>query len=198
MARHDNTYSRLVAWLKILLPVVALGILSTLFLLPRQLEVERVVRLGRAEGPAGVGLMRQPAYAGVTRDGVAVAVVAETARPDPQDPDVVIADAPRARFEMPGGDTTEVAARTGALDTEAEVLIMTGDVRIDTSDGYRMRTEGLTAHLDRTRIASQNEVRTTGPLGELNAGNMLITRGNGTNDPYLMVFGGGVHLIYHP
>ncbi len=38
MATYDNTYSRVVAWLKILLPLLALAILSTLFLVARTID----------------------------------------------------------------------------------------------------------------------------------------------------------------
>jgi len=38
MAACDNTYSRVVAWLRIALPLLALAILSTLFLLARTID----------------------------------------------------------------------------------------------------------------------------------------------------------------
>ena len=42
-ARHDNLHSRLVYWLKITLPLVALMILSSVFLLSRSIRPEDAI-----------------------------------------------------------------------------------------------------------------------------------------------------------
>ncbi len=43
MATYDNTYSRVVAWLKVLLPVIALVLLSTMFLISRTIDPSRAI-----------------------------------------------------------------------------------------------------------------------------------------------------------
>jgi hypothetical protein len=73
MSRQDGR-TRTVFWLKVLLPLVALGLLSTLFLLARTADPDLALRyadvdvaeLSKEEQVAG------PAYSGVTRDGASL------------------------------------------------------------------------------------------------------------------------------
>ena len=41
MTMYDNSYSRFVALTKVILPIIALGILSTLFLFSRDIDPDR-------------------------------------------------------------------------------------------------------------------------------------------------------------
>ena len=88
MVVADNTYSRLVAWLKILFPLIALAILSTLFLVARTVDPAQdlpyadvdVAELAREQR------IGQPNYSGVTADGAAISLSARSALPDADNP----------------------------------------------------------------------------------------------------------------
>jgi lipopolysaccharide export system protein LptC len=84
----------------------------------------------------------------------------------------------------------------GRIDGATEARL-SGQVRIETSDGYTMQTEALSTALDATRIVTQDTVTARGPLGEITAGRMEITAEN-ADSAAVMVFKDGVRLIYLP
>lgn len=228
MAARDNVHSRLVAWLKILLPLAALGMLSTLFLFSHRIDPTKAIRYSKVDVKklAREPQVTAPDYAGVTQDGTAVTVSAAVAQPltkaeapDPTRPGAS-ASGIVARFERKDGATTTVEAPQGRVDPVKGQMQLAGGVRINTSDGYSIRTEGLTGALDRTHLQSIGTVTATGPMGRIEAGGMVIsapavpvapaaaamqaTQAKSAGSaaavpgPYVLVFNGGVKLIYTP
>lgn len=214
MASRDNVHSRLVAWLKILLPLAALGILSTLFLFSHEIDPSKAIRSSKVDVKqlASEPQVTMPDYAGMTRDGTSVTVSAAVAKPlvppgtaaaagaDPTQPGAVVTQM-RARFERRGGQTTTVDAATGSIDQGKGVMSLGGGVRIYTPDGSRIDARALTGLLDRTHLQSDGAVTSVGPLGRIDAGEMEITAGPGPNGqpgPYVLVFNHGVKLVYTP
>lgn len=199
MPSRDNSYSRLVALAKIVLPLAALGLLSTLFLLSRGVDTTGSLPYTRVdiEQRAREQGVSRPTYAGVTDDGTAISVSAAKARPTPGDPDRIEAEALSTRMDFADGSHAEIVAPRGAIDPGADRAEMGGGVAITTSDGYRVETLALIAALGRTEIVAETALTATGPFGQLEAGRMRVTA-----DPdgpgYLVVFKGGVKLLYDP
>ncbi|WP_226779865.1 hypothetical protein [Oceaniglobus trochenteri] len=199
MASYDNFHSRLVAWLKVVLPLVALAILSTLFLVSRKADPERAIPYSEVEVAAILREQRieSPDYSGMTRDGTAITMAAESARPDTAER--VTARTLRARVETPDGGILAMTAGSGVIDTAAQRADMEGGVRIETSTGYVIDTAGLSAALDATDVETTGAITARGPMGDLEAGQMALRQGDGGEGPaYVLVFKGGVHLIYRP
>lgn len=196
MATYDNSYSRWVAWLKVLLPLIALGILSTLFLVSRQTDPESAIPYSEVEVAAILREQRieRPDYSGVTDDGAALTLAADTARPG--DATGMAAQGLRARLESPDGGVVSLRAETGVIDTTGRQARMEGGVRMLTSTGYVIETEGFTAALDVTDLRSTGEISAIGPPGRLTAGEMRLTRHSGSR--YLIVFNDRVRLVYEP
>ncbi|MGB3251218.1 MAG: hypothetical protein WBB13_18855, partial [Tabrizicola sp.] len=73
MARVDR-HTRLVGWLKVALPLTALAILSTLFLVARRIDPEAALPYAEVdvEDLAREPRMTAPTYAGTTEDGAAL------------------------------------------------------------------------------------------------------------------------------
>ncbi|MDP3339096.1 LPS export ABC transporter periplasmic protein LptC [Frigidibacter sp.] len=197
MAAHDNIHSRLVAWLKVILPLAALALLSTMFLVSRGIAPEDALPYSEVdvEELAREPRLTAPRYSGVTLDGAALSVTAEVARPDVGGAGQASATALTARLETPDGITTDIAASDGQLDTAAGLLMLTGDVQIAASSGYAITTGALTAALDQTLLTSPGAVVATAPMGRIDAGAMRMTSQDGD---YVLVFNGGVKLVYEP
>ncbi len=199
MLRYDNFHSTAVAWLKVLLPLIALGILSTLFLVARNVDPDNAipfaeVDLGeRAREPR----LTSPTWAGTTDDGAALTITAAEARPGTEDAGASAVTV-HAELATPDGGTAKIDAAAAALDPGGAQLTLSGGVTILTSTGYRIETPALRAQLDRTGIESLGAVAATGPLGKIDAGGMRITAAAATPGKYLLVFDKGVHLIYDP
>ena len=76
---QTDRYSKMVGWLKVLLPLIALGILSTLFLLSRVVDPEAVVPFADKEIQDRLRdqQVTGPVYSGVTADGDQLSFSAE-------------------------------------------------------------------------------------------------------------------------
>ena len=200
MATYDNTYSRVVAWLKVLLPVIALVLLSTMFLISRTIDPSRAIPFANVDVDGMVRDQRisAPAFSGVTRDGAALSFKAETARPLPDRTDGLSAESLTARIETPDGAQVDIEAANALIDGGAGLLSLSGGVVVTTSTQYRIEAEGLTSHLDRAELESDGAVHATGPLGVLDAGQARIAPEDGNASTYLLVFKEGVKLVYVP
>lgn len=197
MAVHDNIHSRLVAWLKVILPLAALGLLSTLFLVSRGIAPEDALPYSEVdvEELAREPRLTAPRYSGVTLDGAALSVTAEVARPDMDGGGNASATGLTALLETPDGVTTDIAASDGELDIAASLLTLSGEVRIAASSGYVLTTGALNAALDRTSLVAPGAVAATAPMGRIDADSMQLTS---QGDSYVLVFNGGVKLVYEP
>jgi len=200
MATYDNTYSRVVAWLKVLLPVIALVLLSTMFLISRTIDPSRAIPFANVdvEGMVRDQRISSPAFSGVTKDGAALSITAETARPLPDNADGMSAETLKARIETPDGARVDIEAAHAVVDGAASVLTLSGGVVVTTSTDYRIEAAGLVTKMDRAEMESEGAVQATGPLGTLDAGQASIAPADGDASTYLLVFKDGVKLIYVP
>jgi len=193
----DNLYSRIVAWLKILLPLVALGILSTVFIFARAPDVERAIPYAPVtEDFTGDERISEPKFVGMTTDGSAISIDSEFIRPDLEDADVMESGAFVAQIESQSGRIIDMRSDVGSVDVPASLATFAGSVRVATSNGYELLTDELSSRLDQTLIESPGAIQGTGPIGEINAGSMRISAD--ANAGYVLDFNGGVQLLYQP
>ncbi len=193
-----DRYSRWVAVLKVALPLAALALLSTLFLLSRSVDPEATIPFAhkdvvdRIRGQQVTG----PVYTGVTRSGDELIVTASSASP-------AIGNAPAgavdlmARITRPDGATIQLNADRGTLDNDTDIAAFRDNVVITTSAGYVITTEALDAELKKIAATSPGEIRGTGPLGDFVAGQMQMSTKSDTGAVRIL-FKGGVKLIYDP
>ena len=200
MSTYDNSYSRFVAWAKVILPIAALGILSTLFLFSRNVDTTQSIPYADVdvEELAQEQRIGAPNYAGVTQDGAAISITAKSARPDPDTQGKVIATDLVAIIEDSTGGRIDVTSSDGVINTEHQFAKLQGGVQILTSTGFTIDTSGVTAALDQSSLITDGQITAQGPLGTLNAGLMELQTQNGPDGSHLLVFKGGVKLIYNP
>ena len=146
----DNFYSHLVNWLKVLLPLTALAILSTLFLLSRGVDTSGAIPYADVdvEGLAREQRITEPQFSGVANDGSAVTIRAARARPDPDSMSRVNAEDVDAHVDLTDGQNVDITAANGIIDGAANRLDLSGGTLLTYSAGYVVQTEGLTAWLD--------------------------------------------------
>ncbi|WP_375692104.1 LPS export ABC transporter periplasmic protein LptC [Pseudooceanicola sp. LIPI14-2-Ac024] len=198
MARRDR-HTRVVGWLKIALPLMALAILSTLFLLSRRNQPVRELPFAQVEMEerARSQQITQPTLSGASDQGDLIAVRAASVRPDPDQADSVIASDVTAQIDFVDGGNMTIAADTATFARGDRTAQLRGNVRITSSSGQQVRTEALDLSLDTLAITSPTEVQSDGPEGRLTSGGMQVTNGTGDDDVQL-VFTGGVKLVYEP
>ena len=200
MTRFDNAYSRVVAAAKIVLPLVALGLISTLFLfsgksqegeplpfpIPKVLDLAREQRLGA------------PTYSGVTSEGTRVTLAAEKLYPDPENPDIVHGEDMAARLISPDGVIYDITAQTGFVDQDKRETSFSVAVNIVTSHGYDLVTDHAVMATDLSRVKSPGPVTVIGPLGWLQAGRMVYRGDPESGSEAVVDFTDGVRLLYKP
>ncbi len=189
----------MVGWLKVVLPLAALALLSTLFLLSDRIDPTDAIPYAKVDVQdlANDPRMSAPAYAGTTSDGAGLTFSATSVRPAGTDQGAS-ATGVLALMETPDGQKIDMSAATAALDQAGGKLDLAGGVTLETGSGYRLTTEALTAKLDRTHVASTAPVTVKAPMGDLTADGFTLAQDPADPAAYLLVFNGGVRLLYQP
>jgi lipopolysaccharide export system protein LptC len=192
-----NTYSTLVSWAKIALPLIALGLMSTLFLFSRtpdpedalpfaEVEVEQIAREQR---------LSRPRFAGTLDDGREVTLVADSAAPQATNPNHILLSGVETRLTSDMSDPIVLTAVTGDIDLAAQIVDLAGAVSVVTATGFRLSSDRMTVGMGAMRLASPGPVVLTGDALTLEAGTMEMT---GPSGAAFLSFTGGVRLLYAP
>ena len=199
MARADNTYSRIVAGMKILLPLAALGLLSTLFLISRTIDPSKSVPLAPIdlEQRAQTLGVTRPTFAGLSERGDEIAMRADVAWPERGALHRLLAERVTGEIGLADGGQLRLRSATARVDQTAMTVMLEGAVHINTTTGYEIDTERLDTRLDALYAESPVPVTATGPIGDLDAGRMILRESPASGDAELL-FSGGVRLIYRP
>lgn len=190
-----NRHSTIVAWVRVVLPLLAIGLMSTLFLFSGSPDPEDALPFADED----VGQMAedqqlsQPRFAGTLEDGREVTLVANAASPSTEGPNVILVDGVEARVALSAVDYLILNAEDGSVDISRQTAELMGDVRISTSQGYRLNSGLMTVGLAEMTIVSPGAITATGPGLDLDAGAMEVTETDGT---MVLSFTGGVRLLY--
>ena len=202
MAGYEDAYSRLISWLKVTLPLVALAILSTLFLVSRAIDPNQPIRFADVdvEELAREQIIGGPTFSGVTIDGAAITVSATSAIPGLDGSEGITAKDLRALIVTSDGITIKITARFGKIDSVLRTAELVDDVVLETSTGYLIQTGRIVTSLSRTEISSSGKITAIGPLGKITAGQMVLQQkiDHDSKSTYELVFKNGVKLIYDP
>lgn len=190
-------YSRLVAWLKVLLPLMALLLLSTLFILSR--NVDPTTTLPFADTEVDERLRGQqitgPVFSGTTEGGDLVMVSA--GRMSTRGGLKNNAEDFSAQIDLATGARVILSSDEGQFDLTNSVSRLVGNVVVTTSTGYKVTSDAVEANFDALSLQSPGPVAGTGPIGTLDAGTMRLMGGTNETNAHL-IFTNGVKLVYTP
>ena len=189
--------SRVVAWLRVLLPLAALGLLATLFMWSGRPDPESVIPYteGGADLLAGPPRMTAPTWAGVTEDGARVSLSAASATPRSD----AGAHAEAMRLDWAGPEGTEARATAPQAAMEGDRIRLDGGVSVVLSSGWALEAARLTAARDRAEVVAEGGVAVEAPFGQLTADAARLHRpGDGAAGGEVLDFTGRVRLLYQP
>ena len=191
----SNRYSQVVSYVKIVLPIIAIGILSTLFLLSRTPDPERAIPFANVdlEELAREQRLGSPRYAGTTNAGREVVVVAETAAPVDGQLDLISVDTLDARVELDDTRFVDITSLQGVINLETNIADLSTDVEVADSTGYTLDTENLLVNFREFAMSSPTDVVVEGPGFHLEAGSMDLSGAEGAQ---VLIFNGGVKVLY--
>ena len=197
-ARRGFDTSRAVSWLRIILPLAGLGLISSLFLLSRGVETDTSIPFSQIDLRERVRNQQAtaPLIAGQTDGGDLISFTADSARPDLQGQGRVLVVAPVAQLETTAGGRIVMRAANGALDNAEQRVEFSGDVVVETSGGFVITTDGLIGRLQSGVMETTDDVQAKGPMGQIEAGHFQL-RPRSLSPGNELVFTRGVKLIYN-
>lgn len=189
--------SRIVAWLRVLLPLAALALLSVLFLLGRKPEPDAAIPYADVspQDLAERQAITNPTYTGVTGDGTQLTISGTEASPGPDKGDGTLSNV-RMTLRAADGRAADVTAGSGAF--RDGVATLTEGVRMTTADGWVVTAPEFRAVTGEGIVSADRQVDVRAPFGDLTAGAMeLRPKAPGEQD-HVLDLKGGVRLIYRP
>lgn len=198
MAR-DDLYSKTVVWVKVTLPIIALALLSTLFLfasapdpdaaLPfADLDIDEITR---------EQTVTEPRFAGLIGEGRELIMVAETVSSTGGSMDQL------SGFDLDGhmdlSATTEdvvfLQAARGQFDMIGQRALLMDGVTMQSTTGYTLESLGMDVAMNQVDMRSTAPVEINGPGLHLTADHMEMSDdGSGA----ITHFTGSVRLLYQP
>ena len=190
---HAGGYSRFVAWMKVLLPFLALGLIALIIIWPR-LKTDDTFRIGfssvRLSGSAEPGV-DNARYMGTDENRRPYSITADLARIDTDGQYSL--EMPKADLTLEDGTWLVLTADNGFFRQGAQKLELIGGVNLFHDTGYEISTEELTVDLETNFAEGHTPVAGHGPFGELRAqGLKLIDKGR------IIYFTGPAELILYP
>ena len=191
------TRSRIVALLRVILPLAALALLSVLFLLGRKPEPDGTLPYADVD-PREVAerqLATSPTYAAVTEDGAQINITGAQVMPGSAEGQGT-ASTVRMTFRAQDGRAADISAGHAAI--EGERMVLQEGVRMTTADGWVVTAPAFHASRSKGTLNADAEVNVRAPFGDMTAAQMeLRPLGEGTGD-HVLDLSGGVRLIYQP
>ncbi|ODT60685.1 MULTISPECIES: hypothetical protein [Paracoccus] len=187
--------TRIVRWLRVLLPLLALAMLSTMFLFSRESDVESRIPYAEVDAQAAARENRivAPEYSGVTGDGAQLTLRAAQAAPGAAGG---VAGDLALDWQRPDGLRADLTAPQGGL-TDGTVRLE-GGVRMTTSSGWQLDAPRIDAQTGSAVIEAQEGVAAEAPFGRITAGRMRLAPGPDGDGAAILNFSDGVRLIYQP
>lgn len=199
MQSRIDRHTRLVAWAKITLPIVALAMLSTLFLLSKSVDPIATIPFSESDlaDRTQSQQISQPEVFGVTPRGDLISLRAALARQNAKDSALMEAHDVSAKIKLTSGQTVDISA-VKALHSSAEnIVTLSGSVLAQTSTGYTFRANELAMSLFDLRADSIGVVTGEGPGFTVAAGQMTLEIPEGESDAHILLKN-GVKLVYTP
>lgn len=189
--------TRVVHWLRIILPLLALVILSTMFLFSGRGGEKSTIPFAEADAEklAGDDLITSPEYSGVTSDGAELILRATEVSPGSSG-----GVASRLRLDVRNDNGQNAGLTAPDAEVNDNSITLRGGVEMTTSSGWLINANEIMAATDRSRLSADNGVDAVAPFGKITAGKMNVRPENpdAEGSDAVMNFTDGVRLIYSP
>jgi lipopolysaccharide export system protein LptC len=169
-AHTSLRHSRIVAWLKWVLPMVAATLVLLVGAWPEiQAGLSRLTAaIPRIDLRAARDLsMVNARFTGLDRHDRPFSVTADVARQTTANDELVSLETPKADLALESGAWVALTAETGLYHTQPKQVDLYGDVNLYHDKGMTFRTESATVDLEGGTAEGQEKVEGHGPSGEI-------------------------------
>ena len=193
----DDGYSALVAWLKTLLPIVALGLLSTIFLFSGKVDVTQSLPYAEHNIAEIVREQRitRPYFTGIASNGTEIALSAAYASPQVENAHILEITDLSVVLRSTSDRMVQVTAGRGALNSAMQTAQISTNVHIAALPDFWVTTQALDMNLNQGVVSAKGGFQGVTALGAITAGEMHLQM---TADDQQIVFLNDVRLVYSP
>lgn len=191
-----DDYSRVIAWLKVMLPLAALGILSTLFLFSNRTETNATIPFAAPDIRSRIDSQQitAPFFSGTTPRGDRIVLRIGRITSEPGTARRSQAEDVAAQIDLVGGNRVDVFAAQAQVDIGAARAVLSGAVRVRDARGIDLVSERVEIVMDGLELYAPQRIEGQALSGTFSAGSMRLT---GDARPHLL-FENGVRFLYSP
>ena len=192
-----DSYSAFVVWVKTLLPIVALGMLSTIFLFSGKVDVTQSLPYAKFNIAEIIREQRitKPYFSGVSNNNTEIILSAAYASSDIKNVDILNITELSIVLKSPNAKTIRITAGLGTLNSASQKAVISNDVHLTAIPGFWLKTNNLTVDLKKGVATANNVFQSRTGFGTINAGKLVVQM---IADDQQIIFTNGVRLIYYP
>ena len=196
----DDKYSTLVAIFKVMLPCLALIILSALFLLPdNRTKIQALNTIDKSTlnivKKAGVN---KPSFRGTLASGSNLELYATEIMTKNNDKNIIEINEISARLELNRNNWATASAKKGVVNISEQTAEMVGKVSVKSSNGVLIETSDLKVFYAKSLVKTEGEVFMKGPFGTIKAGSAeFYDMNQNSGIGYVLLFNKGVKMQYN-
>ena len=196
----DDKYSTLVAIFKVMLPSLALIILSTLFLLPdNRTKIQALNTIDKSTldivKKAGIN---KPSLRGTLASGSNLELYATEIITKNNDKNIIEINEISARLELNKKNWATAFAKKGIVNISEQTAEMVGKVRVTGSNGLLIETSDLKVFYAKSLVKTEGVVFMKGPFGTIKAGSAeFYDMNENSGIGYVLLFNKGVKMQYN-
>ena len=194
-------YSRFITITKVVLPLIAIGLLATVFLFTKDDSLEGGFLFSKTDLETLESGMRidKPRFFGSNPAGDIYNFVADAMLPDSLTPSLVEVQKISGEIKYQNGTNIQISAGKAGFMLDGRTLELSEGAFIVTSDGFRITTDELLAELDTGALTSSTPISGRSPMGDIQAGSFQVERVEADGEEKQMIwFGNGVMLSFKP
>lgn len=172
-ARVNRSYSFFVRSLRLLLPIIALGLVAVVMIWP---DMEKTVTPVKREEiipeTTGRNELINPRFESKDKDMHSYIITATRAVQSLENQDIVMLEKPAATIALDDLTNIDAKAERGTYQQETQSLALDGRVVVSHSHGYTLKSESLNMSMKERRAWTDMPVRIDGPSGNIEAQSM--------------------------
>ena len=192
-----DSYSAFVVWVKTLLPIIALGMLSTIFLFSGKVDVTQSLPYAKFNIAEIIREQRitKPYFSGVSSNGTEIILSAAYASSDINNVDILNITDLSIILTSQNAKTIRITAGRGALNSALQKAVISEDVHLTAILGFWLKTNNLTVDLKQGVATAHNVFQGITGLGTIDAGKVVVQM---IAKDQQIIFTNGVRLIHYP
>lgn len=191
---RPGRYSAFIRRIKIILPLIALGIVVTIFSWDgiRRDDLVPVAEKNPAERNTGRNELLSPRFESLDEKGQPYTITAKRAVQGESDEDLVLLEEPMADMLLNSGERIAAQAEHGAFSQKSQRLLLKDNVKLYHDKGYTMEMSELDVDLQANTAWANVDIRGRGPAGTLEAKGL-----NADAETGKLVFSGPARLVLY-